>query len=107
MLSEKEQLERELSTIQLVEIDEKKEIERMYSVRERISTIEESINRLKNEYEGMKAQLDQVNADIGIYDSKQSDNMSFDERARLENEKMLLNERIDRRRALLEQAHLL
>lgn len=107
MLFEKEKLELELQTIRSAEIDEKKRMERIYSVRERISTIEESLNRLKNEYQEMNVQLDQVNADIEVYNSKQNDNLSFDERARLENEERLLKERIDRRRSVLEQAHLL
>jgi hypothetical protein len=61
---------------------------------------------LKNDYNKMKQQLDQVRSDKSILE-KQQGQAAEEEVERLANEDKLLTERIERRRSILEQAHLL
>ena len=107
LLSEKEKLEEELRQTELSEVDDQARTERIYSIKERISSIEEDFLRLRNEYEKLRQQVEQVRADASVLSSLQNQSLGSDEKSKLENEEKLLVERIERRRALLEQAHLL
>ena len=107
MLSEKEKLEEDLRQTELFAVDDQARTERIYSIKEKISKIEEDFIRLKNEYEKMNLQVDQVRADMSVLKSLQNESLESEEKGRLENEERLLIERIERRRTLLEQAHLL
>ncbi|MGA2874656.1 MAG: hypothetical protein ABSE82_03860 [Nitrososphaerales archaeon] len=107
MLSEKEKLEEEIQQIKLSDVDDQARTERIYSIKEKISRIEEDLFRLKNEYEKMNLQLEQTRADLSVLGSMQGGNLRTEDMIRLESEERLLNERIERRRLILEQAHLL
>ena len=106
MLSEKEKLEEELQ-IELSVVDDQTRTERIYSIKEKVSRIEEDLFRLKNEYEKMNSQLGQIRADLSVLGSMQSENLRSEDMIRLERDERLLSERIERRRLILEQAHLL
>jgi hypothetical protein len=107
-LADKEKLEQELKLAEdsLQETDNERTRERVYAIKEKISKIEENIFRLKNDYNKMKQQLDQVRSDKSILE-KQQGQAAEEEVERLANEDKLLTERIERRRSILEQAHLL
>jgi len=107
LMSEKEKLEEELRQTEQSEVDDQARTERIYSIKERISSIEEDFLRLRNEYEKLKLQVEQVRADVSVLGSLQNQSLGSDEKSKLEDEEKLLVERIERRRALLEQAHLL
>lgn len=108
VLEKKKSLEKELWQLQTHNggLDEQAKTERTYTIRESISKIEESLLRLRNEYDRLKMQLEQVRFELGIISSSRGLNAPSKERAELESEERLLLERIERRRQLLERAHL-
>ncbi|MDG6994333.1 MAG: hypothetical protein JRN52_00300 [Nitrososphaerota archaeon] len=112
MLSEKQKLEEELVSEESrigsppgQEMDS--QMDKVYSLKERISKIEEELLRSKNEYEKMVQQLEQVKLDLAALGEVNGDNVREEDRVKLENEQRLLEYRIERRRSLLQQAHLL
>lgn len=108
VLEEKRKLEADLEQAEKnSDMDEQAKSEKVYSIRESISTIEESLQRLKNEYDKMGLQLEQVKSELGTLSSIRSQGETSREKAELESEEKTLRERIERRRLLLEQAHLL
>jgi hypothetical protein len=109
VLSEKARLERELGHAEsmLEGNDDVGQRERVYEIRENISRIEESLYRLRNEYDKMRFQLEQIRTDIRMLRSSEDNRIDTGEIKGLEGEERLLCERIERRRLLLEQAHLL
>lgn len=107
MLTEKQKLEEELGQTELSTADDQARTEKIYSIKEKISIIEERLFRLKNEYVKMNSQLDQIRADISVLNAMQGVDLRNEEKFRLEDEERLLMERIERRRAVLAQAHLL
>jgi hypothetical protein len=82
--------------------------EDMYTIRERISSIEEEFLRTKNEYNSMTSELDRIRSDIQSLETRKSHDVSnYDESLNLKSQEKLLLARIERRRMLLQQAKLL
>ncbi len=82
--------------------------ESIYTIREKISKIEEEFLRTKNEYVSMTSELERIRADIESLDHRNSSNMAkIEESADLKTEEKLLQARIERRRLLLDQVRLL
>ena len=80
----------------------------MYTIREKISRIEEEFLRTKNEYNLMTSELERIRSDIQSLDLRKSSSIvNFEENASLKAEEKLLQARIERRRLLLQQAQLL
>jgi hypothetical protein len=74
-----------------------------YSLREEFSKIDETIARSKNEYEKLNSQLEQVRTDLETIDSMQNDVQNTTEKKKLQNEEMILKERLERRRSIFQQ----
>ncbi|MDG6998905.1 MAG: hypothetical protein JRN15_07310 [Nitrososphaerota archaeon] len=83
------------------------EIEKIYTVREKISAIEEEFLRTKNEYDSMVSELEKTKLDIQYLIESGKQSIREGEKADLEAEAKLLELRIERRRSLLKQARLL
>jgi uncharacterized repeat protein (TIGR01451 family) len=79
--------------------------EEIFPLNERVSTIEEIFLKTKNEYTSMSEELERVRADLAALNA--SNKHREDDRASLEAEEKLLVTRIEKRKVLLEQAHLL
>jgi len=79
-----------------------------FSLKEKISNIEEKIMRTRNEFESLTQELEMVKSDIAAIDRSEEAALSkSSNRSQLETEAKVLQERIERRRRILEQAHLL
>ncbi len=112
LISEKQRLEQELAKQSLVassslDVGKEDEIEKTYYLKEQISKIEEELLRTKNEYEKMVIQLEQVKSDLSAVQNEQLGSSRQEDKAKLESEQRLLEYRIERRRSLLQQTHLL
>jgi len=118
MLARKQSLERELTDLEgqvnssasEISVDTKNEnfLDRIYTLKERISQIEESILRIKNGYEKLQLQLEQVRADLKALSSEAPDSAyTTKEKSDFESLEKLIVERIERRWSILEQTHLL
>ncbi|MDA4111022.1 MAG: hypothetical protein OK439_00675 [Thaumarchaeota archaeon] len=88
---------------QLKLVDSTKQSEEFYSLREEISKIEENIARSMNEYEKLNSRLEQVRADLKAIDLLQNDALNIDEKKKLQNEEIILRDRIERRRSIFLQ----
>lgn len=108
ILEDKKRLEEELRQVEVTNdpTNEQTRAERRYSIKESISKIEENLFRLRNEYDKMTLQLEQIRSELTVL-SSQAEALDMKERIDLESEEKLLVERIGRRRSLLEQAQLL
>jgi hypothetical protein len=86
--------------------------EEIYTIREKISRIEEELLRTKNEYDLMVEELQRIRSDIEATRRRRISASTFrggeaDDNANLLAEEKLLETRIERRRLQLEQARLL
>jgi uncharacterized repeat protein (TIGR01451 family) len=106
LLGEKSKLEAQLRQSQGLPREQFQE-EEVFSLKEKISRIEEEILRTKNEYEGMTSQLEQIRSDLKTLHEMKNEGADEEDKKRLESEEKLLQYRIERRRALLQQASLL
>jgi hypothetical protein len=90
------------------EPEREKMVDEMYTIRERISRIEEEFLRTKYEYKQMSSELERIQSDIQAVElHKKSGFETSEESANLKAEEKLLQARIERRRSLLQQAQLL
>jgi hypothetical protein len=74
--------------------------EEKISLRERLSKVEEEIHRFENEYENLVSQLNQVSQDLNALNTINDESLMRNEKIRLESDKQILKERIERRRGL-------
>jgi hypothetical protein len=82
--------------------------DQMYTIREKISHIEEEFLRTKYEYTMMSSELERIQTDIQFLERRKAWSMeSSEEGANLKAEAKLLQAKIERRRELLQQAQLL
>jgi uncharacterized repeat protein (TIGR01451 family) len=70
------------------------------AVREDLSKTEEELHRLKNDYENMQCQQEQVRQDLIALNSMRDDALRSEEKKKLESELEILTKRIERRREL-------
>ena len=107
MLSEKITLEQKLAELQGMQ-GESASMDEIYSLKEKISRFEEVFLRTKNEYDTMSSELERVKADLSsLVSTEKSSINDIQTRTDLETQEKILIERIERRRRLLEQIHLL
>ncbi len=92
--SKKEKIERELGKT----LSEDENI----TLREELSKVEEKLHRFRNEYDNLSVELEQVDQDLLALNSVQDESLKEEERKKLETEKRILIERIDRRRPLFQ-----
>jgi hypothetical protein len=82
------------------------ELSHYYELKEKVSAIEEKIARMKNEYGSLVSQYDKVRGDIVSLRNQELEATAADI-LDLEQQEKLLLKKIERRKGLLEQAHLL
>jgi uncharacterized repeat protein (TIGR01451 family) len=91
-----------------VGFEREKLTDEMYTIREKISRIEEEFLRTKNEYALMTSEIQTIQSDIQSLERRNSSTIEdFEEKENLKAQERLLQARIERRRLLLEQAQLL
>jgi len=71
-------------------------------LREELSKVEEELHRLRNEYDNLSAQLEQINQDLLALNTVQDESLKHEEKRKLETEREILLERIERRRLLFQ-----
>jgi hypothetical protein len=82
--------------------------EEYYSLKEKISAIDEMIARTKNEYQSLQSELEKIRSDIlSLRQSGREDPESEAQRTDLEFQERLILAKLERRKRQLEQAHLL
>jgi hypothetical protein len=90
------------------DVDHERLTNEMYTVKEKISRIDEEFLRTKHEYDQMSEELKKIQLDIESLESRKTQGAeNSEEIANLKAEEKLLQSRIDRRRLLLQQAQLL
>lgn len=113
LLEEKAKLEQKLEVISSKRDSTESAVNReetddeFYSLKEKISKIDETFLRTKNEHEALRQELTRVQEDITSIENNKTVRAEPQDKAELENEAKLLNAKIERRRLLLEQARLL
>jgi hypothetical protein len=82
---------------------EAKITDQIFSLNEKISTIEERFLKTKNELEAMREELERVQSELSSLNARDDTSPRAEEKAALEAQEKLLKTRIERRRSLLEQ----
>lgn len=76
--------------------------DKIFTLREELSRVEEELHRCKNEYENLSIALDQVRQDLLALNEIRDEALQLEERKKLLLEEMTLTRRIQRRRGLFQ-----
>lgn len=93
---------KELFEAELKRVDTAEESEKYYCLREQVSKIDESIARMKREYEQLTLRLEDVRTDLRAIESIQDLSQSVEDKKKLQNEERILKELLERRQRIFQ-----